>query len=206
MIKIHLIIARTYLLQNNINAGHMLPPQRLEIMPRPQAKPGMGSIILNHMADIFHTMLPAPFSDLTAEIPAVQIGHHVHILISGLWGEILHLVPQRGKPYRKSASPEVFHHPEKLLSPWQLHIRLAYCRIMPIFPQAIPQLRFIREKSCKSIAEVLSIMFQMGFINHVQKKTDGGCINGIDIFFSSAAVKCAFYDDNIPVALRDVPI
>lgn len=93
MIKIHLIIARTYLLQNHIDAGHMLPPQRLKIMPCPQAKPCMGSVILNHMADILHAMLPAPFSDLTAEIPAVQIGHHVHILISGLWAEIPHLVP-----------------------------------------------------------------------------------------------------------------
>ena len=76
---------------------------------------------------------------------------------------------------------------------------------MPIFSQAVPQLRFIREKACKSIAEILPIMFQMGFINHVQKETDGGRINGINVFFSSTAGKCTFYDDNIPIALRNVP-
>ena len=50
----------------------MLSPQRFEKMSGSQAKPGVSAAVLNYMADIFHIMSITPFSNLAAEIQALN--------------------------------------------------------------------------------------------------------------------------------------
>ena len=72
IVKFIPIIAGADLLQHHINSGHMLSPQRFEKMSGSQAKPGVSAAVLNYMADIFHIMSITPFSNLAAEIQALN--------------------------------------------------------------------------------------------------------------------------------------
>ena len=60
------------LLQHHVDARHVLPPQRAEVVGRAQTQLRVAAVVLDNMADVLRTVRPAPVADLPAEVFAVQ--------------------------------------------------------------------------------------------------------------------------------------
>ena len=91
-------ISRPDLLQHHIYPCHVLPHKGTEIMSRSQSQPGMAAIVLNHMSNIFHAVLSAPVTDLSAEILPIQLCSQIHEFHPGSGRNTLRFAEQRSQP------------------------------------------------------------------------------------------------------------
>ena len=70
--------ARLHLAADVVDAGHGLPFQAPEVVAQAGAGAGVLVVVLHHVADVLHAVIPAPPADLVGEVLLHQPGHAVH--------------------------------------------------------------------------------------------------------------------------------
>ena len=81
--------SKIILASDHVDPGHILPFHSPEPVCGTESEAAVDAVVLDNMSDIFHTVLPAPFSDRTGEVLRIQFGNTVHVVISDLRLDLL---------------------------------------------------------------------------------------------------------------------
>ena len=133
---------RHYLQKHHIHTGHILSPLCPEIVADAAAQPSMGIVVLNNMADVFHSAITAPAPCLTGKAFVHQKGYHVHVIKAYCRRCFSHSIPQCGKPVKIVLTPASFHSCFQLIAPGQAYVPLAEF-ILKIVARRVSKLRLI---------------------------------------------------------------
>ena len=202
------MLSGDHLVQHHIDSRHILSVKRAEIMPRSISEPLMRIHVFNDMTDIHDMMGTAPVSEHIAEITAVLFCRSLHISFSDQRRPSLNLMPQPRQKFPDCffCNPRFFRDPFRYITaPWNEHILLSQHRIVSV--HVIAEGRFIREKACKGIAEILFKMLIVRFIYCMKHGPAGFRRHHVDIipFRRTAYVMRAYDVINPPYPFRDIP-
>lgn len=67
------------LVNNHIDARHVLTGDSAEIVPSALAQACVAAFVLNHMSDVHDAVLTAPVADLLVKAGAVELRGNVHV-------------------------------------------------------------------------------------------------------------------------------
>ena len=67
------------LVDDNVDARHILPGDRAEVVSGALAQARVATLVLNHMSDVHDAVLAAPVADLLVKAGAVELRGNVHV-------------------------------------------------------------------------------------------------------------------------------
>ena len=71
------------LIDDNIDARHVLPRDRAEVVSRALAQTCVATLVLDHMSNVHNAVRAAPIADLLVKAAAVELRGKVHIGVAG---------------------------------------------------------------------------------------------------------------------------
>ena len=88
------------LVDDHIDAGHVLPRDRAEVMPGTLTQSRVATLVLDHMSNVHDAVRAAPIADLLVKARTVELRGDVHVDVAGM-GAVCLACPeavQLGKP------------------------------------------------------------------------------------------------------------
>ena len=165
----------------------------------------MGVVVLDHVTDVLHTVLPAPAAQLPGEVFPQQLGHRVHIGVAyeGRLIRVHAVFPQQIQPIRPVRAEALGQFGGHGFGKGQILI----CA-QPIFIEIqmpVAQLRLVREEARDGLAEIRGVVLPMGLVHRVDQQPDALRVQHVDVFPMGAAVAAQANDPDRPIACRLLP-
>ena len=196
-----------HLMEHDIDARHVLPPQSTEEMARTVAQTLVGVVVLDDMTDVQNLPLTAPIAQQGAEIFIVALGDDLHIGGTDGGTQLGQSMPQSGQIFHRiafGASHLGGDLGDQIRVPGHLQILGAHGLMITSLP--VGKGRLIGEKAAEGIAEIVLEMGVGGLVNRVKHGFAG--FGGKHVHVIGLHPQITGGNDEIdpPGALGDLPI
>ena len=177
------------LVDDNVDARHILSGDRAEVVPGALAQARVAAFVLNHMPDVHNAVLTAPVADLLVKAGAVELRGNVHVGVTDS-GAICLACPkaaQLGKPAR---AQRLVQAAGKLVRPRQCHIsasnKAAGRSIVESRALLVHKARLIGKEPQDGAAELVAQVLKRGLVDGIDEHAARIGVDHVDVLIAKA--------------------